>query len=131
MTAIAILNKQLIIDGLSKGKRIDDLGLNVSRQAVSKALKDDPDYQAAIIEYHASRLDRAEDLIEAAADNVDVARARALHTAYAWRAGVEQARIWGNKQEITQTNYNVDIAALLDQREKRVADAARVIDQEG
>ena len=99
MTAIALLHKDKILRHLEQGGKLDDLNLGISRQAISKALKDDPDYQAAIIEYHASRLDTAEQAILDAADNVDVARARALHQAYSWRASVEQRRIWGQQDD--------------------------------
>lgn len=103
LTAIAILNKQLIIDGLSQGKRIDDLGLPVSRQAVSRALKDDPDYQDAILQYHIARLDKSEDMILDAADNVDVARARAFHDAVRWRASKEQRDVYGDKPDTSSS----------------------------
>lgn len=99
MTAIALLHKDKVIDALSKGQTLDSLNLGVSRQAISRALKDCPEYQDALIEYHAARLDKAEALIEEALDNVDVARARALHSAYSWRAEREQSRIWGNQQQ--------------------------------
>lgn len=99
MTALAILHKDRILKHLAQGGRLDDLKLGISRQAISKALSDDPDYQAAMIEYHASRLDTAEQAILDATDQVDVARARALHSAYAWRAEREQRRIWGQRDE--------------------------------
>lgn len=95
MTAIAIINKELILKHISAGNKLADLNLGVSPQAISKSLKDDPDYQTAMIEYHASRLDQAEQMIADAIDQVDVARARALHSAYAWRAEREQRRVWG------------------------------------
>ena len=121
LTAFAILHKAEIIEHLAQGGKLDDLHLGISRQAISKALKDDQDYQDAMIEYHASRLDTAEQAILDAADQVDVARARALHSAYSWRAEREQSRIWGAKQELT-VNHNVSIIAALEEAQTRVID---------
>ena len=104
MTALAIIHKDRILEHLAQGGRLDDLHLGISRQAISKALKDDQDYQDAMIEYHAARLDTAEQAILNATEQVDVARARALHSAYAWRAEREQRRIWGNEPSIVINN---------------------------
>lgn len=120
MTAIALLNRDKILRHLEQGGKLDDLNLGVSRQAISKSLKDDPEYQDAMIAYHASRLDIAEQAILDAADNVDVARARALHQAYSWRASVEQRRIWGQQPSVV-VMPGADIRSLLDEREARIA----------
>ena len=100
MTALAILRKAEIIEHLARGGKLDDLHLGISRQAISKALKDDTDYQDAMVEYHAARLDNAEQAILDAAEQVDVARARALHSAYAWRASRECRAIYGDRQDV-------------------------------
>lgn len=104
MTSVAIANKDAIIRAISQGQTLDSLNLGVSRQALAKALKDDTEYQAAMIEYHAARLDKAEKMIEESQDQVDVARARALHGAYSWRAEREQRATWGKdtQNDVTQ-----------------------------
>ena len=123
MTAVAIIHKDSIIEQVAKGVRLADIAkpLGISSEAISKQLKHDPDYQQAMISYHASRLDKAEAMIEAASDQVDVARARALWSSYCWRAEREQSRIWGQRQEVTSiTSYRVDIRAVLEQRDARI-----------
>ena len=121
MTALAVLHKDDIIRHLEQGKTLAELNLGISPQAISKALKDDPDYNDAMVEYHASRLDLAERMILDAIDQVDVARARALHSAYSWRASKEQRRVWGDDPAIViNTGITIDAAinssaqALLD-----------------
>lgn len=109
MTALAIIHKDRILEHLAQGGRLDDLHLGISRQAISKALKDDQDYQDAMIEYHAARLDTAEQAILDAKEQVDVARARALHSAYAWRAEREQRRIWGQRDEASSGGVTIVI----------------------
>ena len=124
MTALALQPgiREYIIAQVAQGTRLADMGLGIAPQSISEVLKDDPEYKAAQVSYHAVRLDRAEDLI-ARADPPDVARARALHDAYKWRAERECARVYGAKQtEITiNTGVSMDQAlgssalALLDQ----------------
>ena len=113
MTALALQPgiREYIIDCVARGERLDDLGLGIKRSSISEALKDDPEYQAAQVSYHAARLDRAEQMI-LMADPPDVARARALHDAYKWRAERECARVYGAKQQVTMdTAVTVVLAA--------------------
>lgn len=109
MTSIVIRNRDKIIDHVSKGGRLDDLGLPVTHQAISKALKDDPEYQDAKLDYHRSRLDKAEMMIEIADDQVAVARARALHQAYSWRASKEQRDIYGDRPDQSSSGVTIVI----------------------
>ncbi len=113
MTALALQPgiREYIIDCVARGERLDDLGLGITRSSISEALRDDPEYQAAQISYHAARLDRAEQMI-LTADPPDVARARALHDAYKWRAERECARIYGAKQQLdVNSSVTVVLAA--------------------
>ncbi len=102
MTALALQPgiREYILDQVGQGVRLDDLGLGVTRSAISLALKDDPDYQEAILRYHQARLDRAEDMILEAQDTLDVARARAFHDAVRWRASKERRAEYGDKTEV-------------------------------
>lgn len=115
MTALALQPgiREYILAQVAQGVRLDDLGLGVARQRISEALKDDPDYQAAQVMYHAARLDRAESLIESA-QPPDVARARALHDAYKWRAERECSRIYGAKQQLDVNNSVTVVLAASD-----------------
>ena len=101
MTAVAILHRQEIIAGLASGKRLSQLGLGVSPQAISQELVADPEYQAAITAGFHARLDGREQEIETAASMLDVARAQAAFKATSWRAERECARVWSAKQEVT------------------------------
>ena len=111
--AIAIVHRDTILARLAEGQRLSDiapeLGL-ASPNSISKVLKDDPEYAAAIESGHAVKLDRAERMIEDAQDQVDVSRARALHSAYAWRAGVEASHRWGAKPN--QINIQTNIGTM-------------------
>lgn len=133
MTSIAILNKQSIIEQVAQGIRLADIAeqLGITRQAISLALTDDPEYQAAQLNHHAARIDKGERMMEDANDALSLARARELHKAYSWRASVEMARIWGNKQELNVNNYNVDMRGILADRETKLATISRVIEHEG
>jgi hypothetical protein len=101
VAAIAVIHKEPILEFLRSGKRIKDaiesLQLGVSTQAVHKALKDDPDYNDAIIEWHAARLDESERMLAAATDMVDVARAKSYAEAVRWRASREKREKWGDQ----------------------------------
>ena len=101
----AIQHRESIIEQLSKGLRLSDIApaLNVSTNAISKVLKSDPEYRAAIEAGFHVRLDQAEDAIEEAEDNVDVARARARFQSVAWRAEREFSETWGAKSEVKHT----------------------------
>ena len=116
VTAIAIINRDLVLAELRKGKRLSDiapmLGLD-SIESISKALKRDPEYREALEDSFEVRIDKAEDQIQAAPEMVDVSRARAYHDAIKWRAGVEVAERWSQKQTINQTvthRYEIDVS---------------------
>lgn len=125
MTALALQPgvREYIIDCVERGERLDDLGLGIKRSAISEALKDDPEYQAAQISYHAARLDRAERMI-LEAEPPDVARARALHDAYKWRAERECARVYGAKQQLDVNSSVTVVLAASDS-------TGRLIEHEG
>lgn len=102
MTAVALQHREAILQSIANGKRLTDLSeqLHVSPQAISKVLVKDPEYQAAIELGHAIRLDNAERAIEAASDQVEVARASASWRSIAWRAEKEVPSRWGNRMNI-------------------------------
>ena len=133
-------NRETILQRVAEGDQVGQIAkdLGIDRRTIARNLASDPEYQDALLAYHASRLDQAEALLLDAATHNDVpsraaraASAGQLWRAYSWRAERTLSSVYGSKQEITSTNVTVDIAALLDQRERRISDAARVIEQEG
>ena len=120
---IAIQRKDEIIQRIANGEMVKDIAadLGVHRNTINKHLGDDPDYQAAQIDYHANRLDTAEEMILNSEDAASHTRARNYWTAVSWRAEREQRRIWGNEPSIViNTGVSIDQAlgssalALLD-----------------
>ena len=108
MTALAIQYREQIIERLRVGKRLSDiaeeLNLPITPQALSKPLKSDPEYRAAIEQGFHKRLDDAEKAIEESVDQVDVARARARFTSVAWRAEREFPERWAAKGQVEVSN---------------------------
>ncbi len=100
MTAIALQHRDSILSDLAAGKRLSDIApvLGVSVNALSKVLKNDPDYRAAIESSFDVRIDKAEDAIQDAQEQVDVSRARAYHDALKWRSGVECSKFLPKQQ---------------------------------
>lgn len=127
MTALAIIHKNEIIRQLAKGIRLDDMGIGISHQAISRALKDDPEYKDAMISYHAARLDRSEQMIEDAEDSVAVARARAFNDAVRWRASREQRDTWGDRPTIEIHNTGVPLDEQLNSLAASLLDKMRVV----
>jgi hypothetical protein len=126
MTALAILHKDEIIRRVSQGHSLSSIAqsLGLSKQAISKQLTDDPEYQAAIQDYHDSRIDAAEQMILESVDQVDVARARSYWSSVSWRAERLDRR-YAAKQEMSVTQVSVDINGLLDQRMARIASSVQ------
>lgn len=107
---IALQNREAILQSLASGKRLTDIAplYGVIPNAISKVLKDDPEYRHALETSFDVRLDKAEDAILEAREHVDVSRARAYHDAIKWRAGVESDKHKQKQQlEVTGT-INVD-----------------------
>ena len=121
MTALAILHRDAILAEIASGKRLSDIApkYGVCPEAISKPLRNDPDYRAAIESSFEQRLDAAENQIQAASEQVDVSRARAYHDALKWRAGVECSHRWGQR-----THVEVDIGPRLADRLQRAEERA-------
>jgi hypothetical protein len=121
---VAIEHRDAIIEHLAKGDRLIDviaaLNLDVGRGVISHYLKSDPEYREAIEQGFMVRLDRAENGIEQANEQLDVARARALFQSVAWRAEREFPEVWGAKSQVSVTTVSIDqsldglAASLLD-----------------
>ena len=100
--AIAIINKQVILEQLSQGMRLPDISkqLKVTPQAISKQLCDDPEYKAALEACLDARMCKYEDALVSAPLMVDVARAGKLLAHAEFRASVECPKRWGKNSEV-------------------------------
>ena len=116
MTALAITHKREIIERLSGGETATSIARSFglkSHSAISHVLADDPDYQAARIDYHVARLDAVEGMITDSTDQLTLARARELATMYRWRAQTEARQVWGKDSVDTATDTNLNTISTL------------------
>ena len=99
--SLVLANRDAIIKQVAEGVRLTEIAnaLGLTHSSISKQLANDPEYQAAKVLHHATRLDRAEGELETSTDAFTLARAREVHKAYSWRASVECSRIWGNQTQ--------------------------------
>lgn len=116
MSTVASIHREQILQRVSKGEYLKDIAasLNVSKQAISQVLKDDPEYQQAMEEGMAARLDNAHSLLaeitedreingEKAKELLDIARIREIGIRrLEWRAEREFPRRWAAKTEHKQ-----------------------------
>ncbi len=123
MTSLAILHRDEILTGLRAGKRLRQIAAEIgysTHSHISEALRDDPEYQAAIEDLLEQRLDNAEDVLISAAADGDQARAncgKALWQSATWRAERECPRRWGGQQQAAvQVSISPDHLATLAQR---------------
>ena len=103
--SLVIANKEAILTRLAEGDTVTKIAksLGLTHAAISMQLANDPEYQAAKVIHHATRLDRAESDLELSQDSFTLARAREVHKAYSWRASVECSRLWGTQQQAQTT----------------------------
>ena len=125
MTAIAMQYREQILESVAQGKRLSDilqsLNVSVSRQAISKVLQKDTEYQEARTFGLLTILDQREEQMERAVEQVDVARARELLAQARWRAERERPQIWGQRTQIDVTvNIGDTLQALAERRAARL-----------
>jgi transcriptional regulator with XRE-family HTH domain len=129
---VAITHREEIISkiagGMSTKKIAEELG--VTGSAISQYLSKDPEYQAAQLEFHANRLDTAEEMILKATDVFESAKARDTWKAYSWRASVEQKRIWGTQPETSSNGSGVTIIINRNQNDSSDEDNTITVEQE-
>jgi len=128
MTAIAIQNKSEILKRVAKGDKIADIGkaYNVSQQAISKQLLNDPEWIDARMSGALARIEYWEKEIETineGTSQVMLGRAKELLAHARWRAEREFPSQWGgakvninvtNKVEMSEA-LNTVAGELLDQ----------------
>lgn len=128
MTAIAILNRDLVLERIRSGDRLidiaADLGLS-SHAAIINALGNDPEYQDARKVAVETRMEKRESDLEVAGDSVTVARARELLSHARWRAEREFPDKWGQRNHVT-----VDHRSDLGDRLRRARNREQVIEGE-
>ena len=136
---IAIQRKDEIIRRISEGEQVGQIAasLGVNRSTIHRYLADNPENQDAQIDYHANRLDAAEQMILDAATHDDApsrasraSAAAALWKSYSWRAEREQRRIWGNEPSVV-INTGVSIDAALGQSALSLLDKLRTVATQG
>lgn len=89
-----------IIDRIAAGEYASHIArsLGVAPQSLHERIRDHPGYRTAMEIRHMLKLDNAEEQLAAAPD---LARARELFRAAAWRAERECRQIWGNSTALT------------------------------
>lgn len=112
MTAIAIRHKDEIIHRMSKGEPITAIAQSLgyaSHQGIIERLGQDPDYQAALRSGIVGKIEKREEQLESASDNVAVTRAdRLLGHARWWAERLDPAR-FGQKQQLDVRSHNIEI----------------------
>ena len=121
MSALAILNKQSIIDQVREGKHLkliaQDFGITPG--AISQYLSKDPEYRAARESGAETRLEYQYAAIEEASDQLNLARAREGFRAASWFAEREFPARWGAKQTVEHTGtVSIDFSQRLRQAER-------------
>ena len=103
MASTVLAAKEIILERLSAGERLVDIGrsLGVSAPAISKQLVNDPDYQIARQISLDTRMAKREAELEGAETMVDVSRVSALLKHAMWRAEREAPSVWGAKSEVS------------------------------
>ena len=116
MTSIALIHKQEILDRLAKGDRLSEIAqqYNISKQAISKQLKNDPDYLDVKEESFEARMEQREKELESAETMVDITRASTLLKHTCWLAERECARRWGRDNSVNIQINNLNPESILD-----------------
>jgi len=102
MTALAIIHKQAILQRLQAGEHGVSIAhsLNITKSALSHALADDPEYQAAIEDGLDVRMIQREQEVEQSTDMFNLARAKELLRHSEFRASVECPKRWGKNADV-------------------------------
>lgn len=132
MTALAIIHKQEIIKRLASGERLSDIAnsYNVSFQAISAPLVDDPEYKVAKMLSLDRRMELREDQLESAPDMLELARARELLSQARWRAQTEGREVWGKDTVNQQVNVNLNLSnSTLSRMSDLIPDTSNTIKQ--
>ena len=109
-------------------KIAQDLGY-ANHSGITERLGDDPDYQAALRAGIFAKIERRENDLQDATDNVSVTRAdRLLGHARWWAERLDPAR-WGQLNKV-QVEHVGDLGERLRRAKERVIDAETVVEQQ-
>lgn len=112
MTSVAVLHQDSILERISQGHKLSAIAsdYNVSINAISKALRDMPEYKDAQIAGIEARLDSAEDELDRSSDMLGLTRAREKLTQARWRAEVTAPDIYSRKGQSVVIQVNTSQA---------------------
>ena len=98
--SLALLDDDLVIERIAAGEYQSHIAkeLGVAPQSLHVRIKAHPGYRQALELRNLSKLDSAQERIDAPAS--DLARAREAWKAAAWRAERECPEVWGPKSEL-------------------------------
>ncbi len=136
MTALAILNRDEVIERIKAGQKLTDIAHSLGykdHSAIVHRLKDDPEYPIAREIGVEARMEARESEMESATESVTVARARELLSHARWRAEREFPHRWGNKTEVTHElgqSFEMLLADISAKRQANAVQQDRVIDGE-
>lgn len=101
--ALAPLALEPLIEEIANGAFLKQLAqkTGIDKRRLSEQLRKHPDYQAAKQAAIESQIDDAQLALELARETADIARAREMFRAAAWRAEHEFPDRWGGKQLIS------------------------------
>ncbi len=123
MGALAVLPKEQLFDRIKSGEMPVEIAqeLGVGKSAISERYGDDPEYLKAREIGMDVRLQQGELAIDAAGDDLNLARVREIgQRRREWRAEREFPHRWGAKQEIS-IDVHVQIDDKLSEARSRLA----------
>ena len=120
----AVINIDSVINRVAAGDMLRDIAndIGTTPQAICNKLSTIPEYQQAREIGAAMRLERDYSEIRAAAEQVDVSRAREAFRASSWFAEREFPHRWGRTVEVT--NVSGDLGDRLRRASERVINPA-------
>lgn len=127
MTAIAIQYRDDILADLRQGSLLGQVAkrYKVTKQALSLALANDPEYQAALKDQAASLVDQAMQATWDAREKLDIARARGMVDAAFRYAESRDFGTWGKRTHVTVEHVG-DLAERLRRARERVIEGTAV-----
>jgi hypothetical protein len=102
-TALAAIDADALIDRISDGAFLRDLSkeTGIDKRRLSERLRKHPAYQSAKETSIEVQLDDAQLALQLARETADIARAREMFRAAAWRAEREFPHRWGAKTQVS------------------------------
>jgi len=119
MTAIAVKNKDAILRRVAKGDKIADIAksYNVSQQAISKQLLNDPEWKEARMSGALARIEywvKEVEAINAGSSQVELGRAKELLSHHRWMAEREFPSQWGGAKVNINVSNKIEMSEALD-----------------